>query len=808
MKRSIKKVAVLGSGVMGSRIACHFANIGIEVLLLDIAPKDLLISEKTKGLSLEHREVRNRIVNTSLDKAIKSSPSPLFSNNYINRIITGNFEDDMCKISQADWIIEVVVERLDIKKSVFEKVEEYRKPGTLVSSNTSGIPIHLIAEGRSDDFKSHFCGTHFFNPPRYLQLLEIIPTSFTKKEVIDFLVDFGERKLGKTAVLCKDTPAFIGNRIGVYSMLALTHLAERLDLTVEEIDKYTGPAMGHPKSATFRTADIVGLDTLVNVANDLFQNAPNDEARNIFSLPSFISKMTENNWLGEKSNKGFYEKVKTQDGASEIRVLDLNTMSYRPQVKVQSATLEATKLVEDIRERMKVFEQGKDRAGELFRAMYYPLFEYVSKRVPEITDVFFRIDDAMRAGFGWELGPFEVWDALGVRDTLTKIKDVDKLLPGQSGEVSTWVNEMLDAGVESFYTVVNGVRHYYDIQSKSYKVMPGAEDIIILDHIRETNTIWKNSGVTIIDLGDGVLNCEFHTKMNTIGGDVIQGVNKAIDLAEKDYHALVISNDGKNFSAGANIGMIFMMAVEQDYEELNLAIRMFQNTSMRLRYSSIPVVVAPFQLTLGGGCEFAMHADFVQLHAETYMGLVEFGVGVIPAGGGSKEFALRASDEYKDNQIVQNTLKDRFLTVGQAKVSTSAVEAFELGYLQQGKYAITMNRSRLLMDAKAKALELAQAGYVPPIPRVDIRVLGKQGLGIVYVGADSMREGKYISDHDKKISEKLGWVMCGGDLSMPTEVSEQYLLDLERKAFLELCGERKTLERIQYMLTKGKALRN
>lgn len=808
MKRSIKKVAVLGSGVMGSRIACHFANIGIEVLLLDIAPTELLISEKTKGLSLEHQEVRNRIVNTSLDRAIKSSPSPLFSDNYVKRIITGNFEDDMYKISQADWVIEVVVERLDIKKSVFEKVEEYRKPGTLVSSNTSGIPIHLIAEGRSDDFKSHFCGTHFFNPPRYLQLLEIIPTSFTTKEVIDFLVDFGQMKLGKSVVLCKDTPAFIGNRIGVYSMLALTHLTERLDLTIEEIDKYTGPAMGHPKSATFRTADIVGLDTLVNVANDLFQNAPNDEAKNIFSLPSFISKMTENNWLGEKSNKGFYEKVKTQDGASEILVLDLKTMSYRPQVKVQSATLEATKLVEDIRERMKIFEQGKDRAGQLFRAMYYPLFEYVSKRVPEITDFFFRIDDAMRAGFGWELGPFEVWDALGVRNTLIRIKEADKLLPGQSGEVAVWVNEMVDAGIESFYTVINGVRHYYDIQSKSYKAIPGGEDIIVLDQIRETNTVWKNSGVTLIDLGDGVLNCEFHTKMNTIGGDVLQGINKAIDLAEKEYRALVISNDGKNFSAGANIGMIFMLAVEQDFEELNLAVRMFQDTSMRLRYSSIPVVVAPFQLTLGGGCEFAMHADFVQLHAETYMGLVEFGVGVIPAGGGSKEFALRASDEFKDNQIVQNTLKDRFLTVGQAKVSTSAVEAFELGYLQEGKYAITMNRSRLLMDAKTKAIELANTGYVPPILREDIKVLGKQGLGIVYVGADSMREGKYISDHDKTISEKLGWVMCGGDLSTPTEVSEQYLLDLERKAFLELCAERKTLERIQYMLTKGKALRN
>lgn len=806
--RSIKKVAVLGSGVMGSRIACHFANIGLEVLLLDIAPKELLPAEEAKGLTLDSKPVRNRIVNLSLETAIKSNPSPIYSKSFVKRIRTGNFDDDMKEIAHADWVIEVVVERLDIKKSVFEKVEQFRKKGTLITSNTSGIPIHLMTEGRSEDFKDHFCGTHFFNPPRYLQLLEIIPTPHTKKEVVNFLMEYGDKFLGKTVVLCKDTPAFIGNRIGVYSMLALTHLVEPLGLTVEEVDKYTGPAMGHPKSATFRTADVVGLDTLVNVANGLAQNAPEDEAKGVFQLPGFITKMVENKWLGEKTKKGFYEKVKDAKGNSEILSLNLKTLEFGSQEKVKSQTLEATKQVEDIRKRMKVYEQGKDKAAELFRAMHYPLFEYVSNRVPEITDDFFRIDDAMRAGFGWEIGPFEVWDALGVRETIEKIKAEEKRLPGQTGEVAAWVHDMLDAGHESFYKVENGVRHYYDIASRSYKAIPGTEDLIVLDHIRETKTIWKNSGVSIIDLGDGIINCEFHTKMNTIGGDVIQGLNKAIDLAEKEYRGLVISNDGKNFSAGANIGMIFMMAVEQDYEELNMAVRAFQNTSMRIRYSSIPVVAAPFQLALGGGCEFSMHADFVQLHAETYMGLVEFGVGVIPGGGGSKEFALRASDEYKDDQIVQNTLKDRFLTVGQAKVSTSAVEAFELGYLQEGKYAITMNRARLLADAKAKAVELADAGYVQPAPRNDIKVLGKQGLGIVYVGASSMRAGNYISDHDKKISEKLGWVMCGGDLSAPTEVSEQYLLDLERKAFLELCAERKTLERIQFMLTKGKALRN
>ena len=808
MSRPIKKVVVLGSGVMGSRIACHFANIGVEVLLLDIPPKELLPEEQQKGLSLDHPVVRNRIVNQSLEIAIKTNPAPLYSKSFAKRIRTGNFEDDMSHIQYADWIIEAVVERLDIKKSVYERVEVHRKAGTLITSNTSGIPIQLMAEGRTDDFKAHFCGTHFFNPPRYLELLEIIPTKDTHSEVIDFLTDFGDKKLGKKVVLCKDTPAFIGNRIGVYSMLAITHLVDKLGLTVEEVDKYTGPAMGHPKSATFRTADVVGLDTLVNVAKGLDQNAHDDEAKGVFQLPDYINKMVENKWLGEKTKKGFYEKVKAADGSSEILSLDLHTLTYVSQAKIKSTTLESTKGIDQLPKRMKVYEQGTDKAAEFFRAMHYPLFEYVSNRVPEITDDFFRIDDAMRAGFGWELGPFEVWDALGVRETIEKIKLEEKRLPGQTGQVAAWVHEMLDSGCESFYKIANGVRQYYDISSKAYKVIPGAEDILKLDHIRETNTIWKNSGVSIIDLGDGIINCEFHTKMNTIGGEVIEGLNKAIDLAENSYKGLVISNDGKNFSAGANIGMIFMMAVEQEYEELDMAVRMFQNTSMRLRYSSIPVVVAPFQMTLGGGCEFAMHADFVQLHAETYMGLVEFGVGVIPGGGGSKEFALRAADDFKDDQIVQNTLKDKFLTIGQAKVSTSAVEAYELGYLQKGKYAITMNRDRLLADAKSKALALADEGYIQPIKRSDIKVLGNQGLGIVYVGADSMRAGKYISDHDKKISEKLGWVMCGGNLSAPTEVSEQYLLNLERKAFLELCAERKTLERIQHMLTKGKPLRN
>ncbi len=801
MKRSINKVAVLGSGIMGSRIACHFANIGVEVLLLDIAPKELSPEEQAKGLALDNPAVKNRIVNTALQTAVKTNPSPVYSKKALNKIKTGNFDDDMSKIAGYDWVIEVVVENLDIKKKVFEQVEQFRKPGTLITSNTSGIPIHLMAEGRSEDFKSHFCGTHFFNPPRYLKLLEIIPTPHTQPEIVDFLMHYGDKFLGKTTVLCKDTPAFIANRVGVYSIMALLHLVEKLDLTVEEVDKFTGPALGRPKSATFRTSDVVGLDTMIKVAKGLYDNCPDDKAHELFKLPAYVQKMEENKWLGDKTKQGFYKKTKTADGKTEILALDLKTLEYKPQQKVKSATLEMTKPVENLRERMKIFAKGKDKAGELFRHSSFGLFEYVSDRIPEISDELYRIDDAMRAGFGWELGPFELWDAVGVKEAIEGMEQY-------GNKAAAWVHEMLDAGNTSFYKVENGAKKYYDIPSKSYKALPGTDEFIILDNLRENKTLWKNSGVSIIDLGDGILNVEFHTKMNTIGGDVISGINKAIDMAEKDYRGLVIGNDGANFSAGANVGMIFMMAVEQEWDELNMAIRMFQNTSMRIRYSSIPVVVAPHNLTLGGGCEFSLHADHVQLSAETYMGLVEFGVGVIPGGGGTKEFALRASDEYKDDQIVQNSLKDRFLTIGMAKVSTSGYEAYELGYLQKDKFSISMNRNRLLADAKAKAIELADAGYTKPVQRNDIKVLGKQGLGIVYAGANSMYAGHFISEHDKKISEKLGYVMCGGDLSSPTEVTEQYLLDLEREAFLSLAGERKSLERIQSIITKGKPLRN
>jgi 3-hydroxyacyl-CoA dehydrogenase len=801
MNNHIQKVAVLGSGVMGSRIACHFANIGCEVLLLDIVPRDLTPDEVKKGLSLESPIVRNRIVDGALQFALKSNPSPIYRKSFASRIQTGNFDDDLAKISTCDWIIEVVIERLDIKQQLFEKIEKYRTSGTLISSNTSGIPIHLMTEGRSDDFKAHFCGTHFFNPPRYLQLLEIIPTPHTKTEIIDFLMDFGMRFLGKKTVLCKDTPAFIANRVGVYSIMALFHAVKELGFTVDEVDKLSGPVLGRPKSATFRTCDVVGLDTLVHVANGLKANCPNDEEKQLFELPDYISKMVENGWLGSKSGQGFYKKSKDENGKKQILSLDLNSLEYKVAEKVKFPTLEMAKPIEDLKQRTKMLLMGMDKAGQFYRQIFGGLFAYVSNRIPEISDDFYKIDDALKAGFGWELGPFETWDILGLDQGLKLIKDQNK-------KVATWVEELKSAGFTSFYKSENGQRLFFDLASKTYKVIPGTENIIHLDSLRSENKIWGNSDVTLVNLGDGILNLEFHTKMNTIGGGVIQGINKAIDIAEKEFKGLVISNTGQNFSAGANVGMIFMMAVEQDYDELNFAVKAFQDTMMRIRYSNIPVIVAPHNMALGGGCEMSMHADKVIAHAELYMGLVEFGVGLIPGGGGSKEFAKRLSDELRDGDIKINRLRDRFLTVGQAKVSTSAYEAFDLGYLREGTDEVVVSREFQLTRAKAACLELAEAGYVAPKRSKNITVLGQEGLGIVYVGANSMLSGNYMSEHDKVISEKLGFVLCGGDLSENTVVSEQYLLDLERKAFVELCAERKTLERLESLVKRGKILRN
>ncbi|MFL9843654.1 3-hydroxyacyl-CoA dehydrogenase/enoyl-CoA hydratase family protein [Flavobacterium rhizosphaerae] len=796
MKRTIKKAAVIGSGVMGSAIAAHFANIGVEVLLLDIPPRELTEAEQKKGLTLDNKVVRNRIVNEHLANSLKSKPSPIYHQKFASRISTGNTEDDMHKIAEADWIIEVVVERLDIKQKVFEQVEKYRTPGTLITSNTSGIPIHFMSEGRSEDFQKHFCGTHFFNPPRYLKLFEIIPGPKTDPQVLAFLNNYGEQFLGKTSVVAKDTPAFIGNRIGIYGIMSLFHQVKEMGLTVEEVDKLTGPVIGRPKSATFRTVDVVGLDTLVHVANGIYENCPDDEQHELFKLPDFINTMMENKWLGSKTGQGFYKKVD-----KDILAMDLDTLEYHPQKKASFATLELTKTIDKPIDRFKVLVGGEDKAGEFYRKNFAGTFAYVSHRIPEITDDLYKIDDAMKAGFGWENGPFEIWDAVGVEKGLELIK-----AEGLNG--ASWVQEMLDAGIKNFYTVKEGNTYYYDIASKSHKKIPGQDAFIILNNIRESKKIWSNSGAIIEDLGDGIINLEFQSKMNTIGAGVLQGINKAIDLAEKEYDGLVIGNQAANFSVGANLGMIFMMAVEQEYDELNMAIKMFQDTMMRVRYSSIPVVVAPHGMTLGGGCEMSMHADKVVAAAETYIGLVEFGVGVIPGGGGSKEMTVRAADTWHKDDVELNVLREYFLTIGTAKVSTSAYEGFDIGVLQKGKDVVVVNKDRQIAEAKKYAKILAEAGYTQPVKRNDIKVLGKQALGMFLVGTDSMYAGNYISEHDKKIANKLAWVMAGGNLSEATLVSEQYLLDLEREAFLSLCGERKTLERIQHMLTKGKPLRN
>ncbi len=793
MKKSIHKVAVLGSGVMGSRIACHFANIGCEVLLLDIVPKEAADSAD--------KNARNKIVNDALKFALKSNPSPIYNKKFARRITTGNFDDNLAQISDCDWVIEVIIENLDIKKSLFEKVDAVRKKGTLISSNTSGIPINMMLEGRSEDFQKHFCGTHFFNPPRYLKLLEIIPSEKTDQDIIDFLMDYGNRYLGKTTVLCKDTPAFIANRVGVYSIMSLFHIVGEMDLSIDEVDKLTGPVLGRAKSATFRTCDVVGLDTLVHVANGVQQNCPNDEANELFHSPDYITKMVENGWLGAKSKQGFYKKVKNDKGKSEILSLNLKTLEYETKKKAKFPTLELTKSIDNLKERTKVLFNGKDKAGEFYRKAFTGLFQYVSNRIPEIADELYKVDDALKAGFAWELGPFETWDIVGVEKAIALMEEAGKK-PAQ------WIYDMVAAGANSFYRVENGLKQFYDIASKSYQTIPGSEGLIVLENIREEKTVWKNSACTVTDLGDGILNLEWSTKMNTIGGEVIAGINKAIELAEADYQGLVISNDGQNFSAGANVGLIFMMAVEQEYEELDMAIRAFQNAMMRVRYSSIPVIVAPHGLTLGGGCEMCLHADKVIANAETYIGLVEFGVGVIPGGGGTKEFAVRLSDELRDGDIRLNTFRDKFLTIGQAKVATSGFEAFDLGYLQKGKDQVVVSRDHQLTLAKEAALQMAEEGYTIPTQRTDVTVLGNEGIGIAYVGANSMQSGNYISEHDALIATKLGHVMSAGELSQPTQVSEQYLLDLERRAFLELCGTKKTLERLQSIITTGKVLRN
>lgn len=796
MSRRIKKVAVLGSGVMGSGLACHFANIGLDVLMLDIVPRDL--DEKDQ----QNPAARNRIAQESLTKAIKSKPAPLFDKSFASRIALGNFEDDFEKIKDCDWVIEVVVERLDIKKIIFEKVDQFRRPGSLVTSNTSGIPIHLMMEGRSEDFRKHFCGTHFFNPPRYLRLLEVIPTPDTDPAVIDFFMHYGDVYLGKRTVLCKDTPAFIANRVGVYAMAKIFQLTTEIGLPINVVDRLTGPALGRPNTGTFRLGDLVGHDTSAKVIQGIKDNCPNDEQAATFEIPKYLSWMLENNFLGNKTGQGFYKKTNERDekGKKVILALNLDTLEYETQQKVDLPSLKTAKQIEELPKRIKAVYEAEDKGGELIRRSLTGLFAYASNRIPEISDDLFSIDDALRAGFAWEMGPFEYWDAVGIENGIQKAE-------AQGEQIAEWVKEMVAAGHTSFYKSEGGNRMYYDIPSKSYQVIPGTEEFIILDNYRDKAPVHKTSEALLHDIGDGVLCLEFTSAHNTIGEGVLKGINESIQLAEDgDWQGLVIGNNATNFSVGANLMLIGMFAYQQEFDQLNMAINLFQQTTMRCRYSAIPVVAATQGYVFGGGCETIMHCDSAQIAAESYIGLVEVGVGLIPGGGGTKEFALRASDEFKQGEVMIPSLIERFRTIALASVATSGQEAFGMGYLN-AKDDIVMNKDRNIAEAKKKVLELAE-DYTQPLQRQDITVLGQTGLGALYTAANELKLGGYASEHDIKIAHKIAWVLCGGDLTGTQKVSEQYLLDVEREAFLSLCGEQKTLERIQHMLQTNKPLRN
>ena len=801
MNRRISKVAVLGSGIMGSGIACHFANIGVEVLLLDITPKELNSNEKKNNLTLDNPKVKNRIVNEMFNKCIKSKPSPIYNKKFIDRISLGNYDDNIHEIKNVDWIIEVVVERLDIKKQIFDLIEKHRSNGTIVSSNTSGIPIKLMNEDRSIDFKKHFAITHFFNPPRYLNLFEVVPGPECEKEVLDFLLNYGEKFLGKTSVLAKDTPAFIGNRIGTFGIQSLFHQAKSGKYSVEEIDRFTGPAIGRPKSATFRTADLVGLDTLFHVTDGIYKNCPDDEKQEIFKHPDFFKKMIENNYLGSKTGSGFYKKIKDKTGKSKILSIDLKTLEYKEQKKVSYETLKIARGLKNRSKKFKALVNGSDKASEFYKESFSIMFSYVQNRIPEITDDLVKIDEAMKAGFGWKEGPFEIWDYIGIskgKELMSKFKL----------KTAKWIDEMIQSNHDSFYRNIDGNKEFYDIKTKKYKRIEQPHDIVILKNLPESNVVWSNKEAKLIDIGDGILNLEFDSKMNSINQNIIQGLNKSVEIAEKNFKGLVIGNESDHFSAGADISVVFLAAIEQEYDELNFFMKLFQDTMMKLRYSSIPVIGAPHGYTLGGGCELCLHCDKIVAYSETYIGLVEAGIGLVPGGGGLKEMALRASNKFRPNDVEVNLIQEYFINIGMAKTATSAFEGFDLDYFVKGRDNVIMNKKNQISIAKKTALNMYESGYTKPIKQNNIKVLGKQALGMLFVGVDSMLTGKYISEHDKKIAQKIAHVLCGGELSQATHVTEDYLLELEREAFLSLCAERKTLERIQYMLKNGKPLRN
>ncbi|HZV71578.1 MAG TPA: 3-hydroxyacyl-CoA dehydrogenase NAD-binding domain-containing protein [Saprospiraceae bacterium] len=788
--RIIKKITVLGSGVMGAGIAAHLANAGYQVQMLDLPTK-------------EEGKRRNAIAEQALSQAIKQKPAPFYHTDFIQRVTTGNFEDDLPSIKESDWIIEVIVEKLEIKKALFEKVDIYRSPDSIISSNTSGIPIHSIAEGRSESFRKHFLGTHFFNPPRYLRLLEIIPTPDTDPGLVSFMMDFGDRFLGKQTVLCKDTPAFIANRIGVYSMARIFQLAEQLDLPISIVDKLTGPAIGRPNTGTFRLADLVGHDTGVKVMQGIQENCPEDEQAGAFDIPGYMYFLLDNKFLGNKTGQGFYKKAEGKDesGGNVFLSLNLKTLEYEKDPRMDLPSLALSKQMDDVEKRIRAIYHSPDAGGQLIKQHLTGLFSYISNRVPEISDRLNSIDDAMKAGFAWSFGPFEYWDIIGVKQGVEDAKSAGLT-------ISPWVEKMIADGHETFYINREGKRLMYDILTANY-ISPGGDDKRInLSVLRGKSPVYKNDEAVLHDIGDGVLCFEFKSKSNVIGEGILRGINESIRIAEEEsWKGLVIGNHAANFSVGANLMLIGMMAFQEEWDELESAVHYFQQTSMRCRYSSVPVVAATQGYVFGGGCEISMHCDAVAAAAESYIGLVEAGVGLIPGGGGTKEFAVRLADSFDPGDVQIPSLIERCKNMATASVSTSAYEAFDLGYLMDRRDEVVINASNNITEAKNKVLELS-SGYVMPLQRKDILVLGRQGLASLYSFANEFRLAGYGSEHDIRIVQKLAWVLCGGDLTGAQLVTEQYLLDLEREAFLSLCGEQKTQERIQYMLEKNKPLRN
>ncbi len=784
MKLEIKKVAVLGAGVMGAQLACLMANAGLKVILFD-----RVVDEKDP----------NFLIKDALKKCTKMKPAPSFTKDLIQSIEIGNFDSDLDLLKDVDWVIEAVVENPQIKLALYEKLLPYLSKEVIFSSNTSGISINTLSELFPEALRNRFCGTHFFNPPRYLKLLEIIPSKDTDPSLIQFLMEFGERRLGKRTVLCKDTPAFIANRVGVGAIMHIFQLWEGSGFTISEIDVLTGSLIGRPKTATFKTCDLVGLDTLVMVSDYLKQTCPNDNFSGYYEVPNFVRKMVADGRIGDKVRHGFYQKVKSDEGKTIRKYYDPKSGELYDWKKEIIPELAEAYQIKNLAKRLRYLVEMNGSIGDFYREMLYGTFAFVADKVPEIADDIYKVDDALKTGFGWELGPFEMWDAIGVEHVVSGMKQLN--IP-----IADWVSNMIENGRTSFYTTKDNLKEQYDLLTKNFVKVPRHTLYFNLkDH--KSSVVWKNDDCSIYDLGDGVLNCAFHSKMNTLGSEVLEGINAGIDLAESKYKALVIANQGQNFSVGANLAMVFMLALEQEWDELDFAVRVFQDTTMRLRYSSIPTVVVPHGFCFGGGAEVILHADRVHASSESYIGLVEVGVGLIPGGGGIKEFAKVASDAYYAGDIQLPMLKEKYLQIAMAKVATSALEAMDMGYLKKGRDTYSLQSDFLIPQAKDIALGMASS-YVPPVQGKNTLALGKQGLGMFMVGADSMEFTKYISAHDKLIAEKLGYVICGGDLSKPTNVSEQYLLDLEREAFLSLLGEEKTLQRIEHMLNTGKPLRN